>query len=92
MGRAVLVIAAIVDLGLAVLMVAVSGFVFGAGPESMHGDLVIAALWTGMLVGSIAAPIAGFVLHARKKAGLAILIAWLPPVVALIAISIPPHY
>jgi hypothetical protein len=33
-------IAVVADLALAVLLVALSGFIFGGGPEGMHGELV----------------------------------------------------
>jgi hypothetical protein len=92
MSRAVLVIATIIDLGLAALLIAVSGFILGPGPESMNCDPLITAGWAAMLIGSIVAPIAGFVLHARSKSGFAFMVAWLPPAIALLAISIPPHY
>jgi hypothetical protein len=45
MVRAALIIAAIVDVALAVLMVAVSGILFGAGPESMHGGVLLTAAY-----------------------------------------------
>ena len=45
MVRAVLIIAAIVDVALAALMVAVSGFLFGSGPESMHGGVLLTAAY-----------------------------------------------
>jgi hypothetical protein len=45
MVRAALIIAAIVDVALAALMVGVSGFLFGAGPESMHGGVLLTAAY-----------------------------------------------
>jgi hypothetical protein len=92
MVRAVLVVATIVDLGLAALLIAVSGFILGPGPESMHGEPWTTAGWVAMLIGCVVAPIAGFVLNARHKTGIALVVAWLPPAVALIAVSIPPPY
>ena len=45
MVHAALIIAAIVDVALAALMVAVSGFRFGSGPESMHGGVLLSAAY-----------------------------------------------
>ena len=56
-----LVLAAIVDASLALLLVAVSGFVLGPGPESSNGDPAAVISWTVALIGCIAAPIAGFI-------------------------------
>jgi hypothetical protein len=91
MWRAVLIFAAILDLGLAVLLIALSGFVLGPGPESMHADPAATALWAGMLAGSIAAPLVGFVLFARRPC-CACMLAWLPPVVTLLAVVLAPPY
>jgi len=89
---AALVVATIVDLGIAVLLVAVSGFVIGSGPESMHGDAIFAAAWIGMVIFCLAAPIAAFVMRARKRAIGGIVVAWLPPAVALVAATLPSPY
>ena len=82
-----LVIASVVDALLAILLIAVSGFIVGGGPEGMHGDLGGAAVWALSLVACIAAPIAGFVLRRRGKAGLGLLVALLPPAGALFLTS-----
>jgi hypothetical protein len=84
---ALLIIATIVDLGLGVLLVAVSGFVFGGGPEGMHGDVYAAAGWAAMLLACITAPIIGFVLRAKGKAGLGLIVALFPPLGALLLAS-----
>jgi len=77
-----LILAAIVDALLGVLLVAVSGFVLGPGPESSNGNPAAVACWTTALIG-IAAPVAGFILRAHRKAGMDVLVALAPPVVAL---------
>lgn len=84
---AILVIVAIVDALLAGLLIAVSGFIFGAGPEGMHGDIAGATAWMLSLIGCVAAPIAGFVLRHRGKAGIGLLLALLPPLGALVLSS-----
>jgi hypothetical protein len=40
----------------------------------------------------VAAPIAGFILHRRGKTGIGVLVAWLPPAGALLALAIPAPY
>ena len=92
MVRAALIIAAIVDLALAALMIGVSGFLFGAGPESMHGGALLKAAYAADVIACLAAPVAGFLFNARGKSGCRLLIAWLPAAGALLALAIPPPY
>ena len=92
MARAVLILATIVDLALAALLIGVSGFVFGPGPESMHSETLVAAGWTAMVVVCVVAPIVGFALRAFHRPVGGILIAWLPPIIALVAVTVPPPY
>ncbi|HEY4774151.1 MAG TPA: hypothetical protein VIH40_04965 [Xanthobacteraceae bacterium] len=92
MARLILILAAIVDLLLAGLLVAVSGFVLGSGPESIRATGWVAAGWIAMLAFSIVAPVAGFALHSFGRPAGGILVAWLPPAVALIAVSLPPTF
>jgi hypothetical protein len=92
MVRAALIIAAIVDVALAALMVAVSGFLFGSGPESMHGGVLLTAAYAAGALACLAAPIAGFVFNGRGKTGAGVLVAWLPPAGALLAFAIPAPY
>ncbi|MEI7804319.1 MAG: hypothetical protein WCI56_03220 [Hyphomicrobiales bacterium] len=84
---ALLIIATIIDLGIAILLIAVSGFIFGGGPESLRGDLLSTAAWSGALIACIGAPIVGLVLRGGPKAGLGLLIALLPPLGALLLAS-----
>ena len=53
-----LIMATIVDAALAILLVAVSGFIFG-GPEGVNGEPTAVALWVVALAGCFAAPAAG---------------------------------
>ena len=76
-----LILATILDLALAVLLIAVSGFIFGGGPEGANGEPTAVALWILGFGGCIAAPVAGFVLRARGRAGWGVLAALVPPVV-----------
>lgn len=92
MTKALLAIATVADLGLAALLVAVSGFMFGGGPESMHAGSVAAVAYSAAVIACVAAPILGFVFNSRAKTGLGMVIAWLPPVGALVALMIPAPY
>jgi hypothetical protein len=90
--KVVLVLAAIVDLGLAALLIGVSGFLFGSGPESMHGGVWLMVAYAAAVIACLAAPIAGFAFNARGKSGAGMLIAWLPVAGALLALAIPAPY
>ena len=92
MVRTLLILATVVDLGLGVLLIGVSGFVFGPGPESIRGGGIVAAGWTAMVVFCIAAPIVGFVMNYFRKPVGGILVAWLPPVIALVVAAFQPTY
>ena len=92
MVRAALIIATIVDVALAALLIGVSGFLFGSGPESMHGGVWQMAGYAAGLIACLAAPIAGFLFNGRGKSGAGVLIAWLPAAGALLALAIPAPY
>ena len=92
MAKVLLVIATIIDLALAALLIGVSGFLFGSGPESMHGGGLLMAAYTAAVIACLAAPVAGFVFHKRGNAGLGLALAWLPPAGALVALMIPAPY
>ena len=87
---ALLVLAAIVDALLAVLLVAVSGFIFGSH-EGMGGDPSAVALWSTGMIACIGTPIAGFVLRAYRKPGIGLLVAIVPPIGALAVTFWPFH-
>jgi len=87
-----LVVATIADLALAALLIAVSGFLFGSGPESTHAGSLVAAGYITAVVSCVVAPIAGFALHRRNKSGIGVAAAWLPVAGALVAMAIPPPY
>jgi hypothetical protein len=86
-----LILGTIADLFLAALLVWLSGFVFGGGPEGGHGEIDGVLMWSfGMLL-CLGCPLAGFVLRARRQPGSAAAIAWLPPLGALIVTFFPYH-
>ena len=92
MNKFLLVIAALADLALAALLIGVSGFLFGGGPQSMNAGAWAAVAYGGAVLACIAAPIAGFVLNRRGKPGLALGLAYMPVIGALAALAIPPPY
>ena len=89
---ALLIIAVLVDLALAALLVAVSGFVTGGGPESMNAHGFAAAAYWAAVVVCIAAAFAGFILNRKGKTLAALVFAWLPPAGALVAALMPAPY
>lgn len=90
--KALLVLATIADLAIAALLVAVSGFLFGSGPESMHAGALMAAGYVAAVIACLAAPAAGFIFSARGNGAIGLAVAWLPPAGALLALAIPAPY
>jgi len=76
----------------AALLVSVSGFMFGGGPESMHAGTLAAAGYVLAVIACLVAPIAGFVLNRRGKTGVGATAAWLPIAGALAALVMPVPY
>jgi hypothetical protein len=81
-------IAVVADLALAALVVALSGFIFGGGPEGLHGEAGAAIVWWAAFIATLAAPVLGILLLRRGRPGTGVLIAWAPVVVALVFASI----
>jgi hypothetical protein len=90
--KLLLVLATIADIALAALLVGVSGFLFGGGPESAHAGGLAAISYVGAVVACLAAPIAGFIFNHRGKAGLGVTAAWVPVAGALAALAVPAPY
>jgi hypothetical protein len=87
-----LVLATIADLALAALLVGVSGFMFGSGPESSHAGAIAGFGYVLALIACLAAPVAGFTLNRRGKTGVGMAAAWLPVAGALSALMVPAPY
>ncbi|HVZ50851.1 MAG TPA: hypothetical protein VG986_02720 [Pseudolabrys sp.] len=92
MAIALLIVAALADLALAALLIGVSGFLFGGGPESMHAGGLAMAAYAAAVIACIAAPVAGFFIKRNGKSGFGVLVAWLPPAGALLATMMPAPY
>jgi hypothetical protein len=84
-----LALATIVDLAIAALLIGVSGFVFGGGPESYHGGTLFMVAYIAAVIACIIAPATGFILNAAAKPGPAQVVAWLPAAIALVVLVIP---
>jgi hypothetical protein len=84
-----LVLATIVDLAIAALLIGVSGFLFGTGPESYHGGIWFAAAYMAAGIACAAAPATGFILNGGGKHKAAQIVAWLPAAVAFVVLLIP---
>ncbi len=92
MVQVLLILAAVVDVALAALLIGVSGFLFGTGPESMHGGAGFLVAYAAAVIACVAAPVFGFILTRRGKPAPAIIVAWVPPAGALAAMMLPPPY
>ncbi len=92
MAKASLVVATIVDLGIAALLIGVSGFLFGGGPQSMNAGAGATVVYAAGVIACIVAPVAGFVLNGSHHKTAAQFTAWLPSVGALAAILLPAPY
>ena len=92
MTKVLLVVAAVVDLALAALLIGVSGFLFGGGPESMHAGTLAVAAYVAAVLACVAAPVAGFIMNRNGRSGFGLLVAWLPPAGALGASMMPAPY
>lgn len=78
MALAALIIVTIVDLALAALLVGVSGFIVGSGPESMRAGAPAAAALTALVASCVLAPVVGFALRSFGRPVGGILVAVLP--------------
>jgi hypothetical protein len=74
------------------LLVGVSGFLFGSGPESAHAGSLAAVAYIAAVIGCLAAPVAGFSFKNRAKPELGLAVAWLPVAGALLALMAPAPY
>ncbi len=92
MANIFLFVASLVDLFLFAVLISISGYLFGTGPQSLHGGALMATVYTVGVIGCLAAPVAGLALRRYGNAGLGMLIAWLPMIGVLVTLMIPaPH-
>ena len=87
--KVVLILAMVADPALAVLLILISGFIFGDGPEGMKGETGAVLVWVMAFAVTLGAPIAGFVLFRHQHPRLGALVAWVPPVGGALFVSLP---
>ncbi len=92
MAKVSLVLATIIDLAIAALLVAVSGFLFGSGPESLRAGAAVEVIYAAGIIACVAAPIAGFMLNGNGRVAPGQFVAWLPAIGALAALVMPAPY
>ena len=92
MAKLLLVLATVANGALAALLVGVSGFLFGSGPESMHAGALATTGYVLAVIACLVALIVGFVLNRRGKAGAGVAAAWLPTAGAFAALAMPALY
>lgn len=66
------------DAGIAVLLIAISGFVFG-GPEGANGEFYAVLGWSLAFGAAVLGPAIGLFLWRKRHYSLALLLTWLPP-------------
>lgn len=89
--RALFILAVVVDIGLAVLLIAGSGFVLQGVNNTATFDSSAAFILAAIAV-CLLAPVVAIVLHRQGRANAALVAALLPVVGALLALTIPPPY
>ncbi|MGR7997299.1 hypothetical protein [Xanthobacter sp. ZOL 2024] len=71
------------DAALVVLLLAISGFVFG-GPEGAGGEMSAVVGWSLTLAVCILSPLLGLLMWRRGRVDLALAMTWLPVVALLV--------
>jgi hypothetical protein len=83
-----LITASVIDGVLALLLVAISGLIFGGGPEGLNGEVSAVILWTIGFVWCLVAPVIGFWLRRAGRVKVAAIVALMPLPVALLFLTI----
>ena len=86
---ALLVLATVVDLGLAALLVGVSGFVL-EGVNNTGPTMPDAVILVAFIVFSVAAPLVAWGRRSRARPAATLIIAWAPPAIAAIVLLLEP--
>lgn len=84
LARILFTLGLLADAALITLLIAVSGFVFGGGPEGLNGEVSAVLSWGAALSVCVLAPLIGITLWRRGRADLAVAAAWLPPLGLLV--------
>jgi len=88
LARILFTLGLLADAALITLLIGVSGFVFGGGPEGLHGEVSAVLSWGAALSVCVLAPLIGIMLLRRGRADLAVAAAWLPPLGLLVGAMI----
>jgi hypothetical protein len=81
--KALLILAAVVDFATAALLIGVSGFLFGSGPESNHAGPGLDLAFAAAVITCVATPIAGYFFNQSGKPATGVPVAWTSPTCAL---------
>jgi hypothetical protein len=81
--KILLVLAIVADLAVAALLVGISGFIFGGGPEGMNGPALPVIGWSLAFASCFIFPLLGGLVLRRGRRELGALVAWVPVIVAL---------
>lgn len=85
--RLALVLGLLADAGLATLLIAISGFVFG-GPEGARGETSAVVSWGLSLAVTVLAPAIALWLWRHGRRDIAVAAAWLPPLALMVGITV----
>ena len=77
----------LVDAGIVILLIAISGFVFG-GPEGARGEVSAVMGWASTLGITLLSPAMGLWMWRRGRRDLALAMVWLPPLAFMLGLSL----
>jgi hypothetical protein len=86
---ALLILATLIDLGLAALLIGVSGFVL-EGVNNTGPSMPDAVILVAFIVFSIAAPLAAWARRSHARPAVTLIIAWAPAAIASIVLLLEP--
>ena len=78
--------ALLADAGGVILLIAISGFVFG-GPEGARGEFYAVMGWAGAVATFLIPPALGLWFWRRGRPDMGLALAWLPPLAAMAALA-----
>lgn len=78
--------ALLADAGGVIVLVAVSGFVFG-GPEGARGEIHAVMEWSGAVAAFLIPPALGLWFWHRGRQDIGTALAWLPPLATTVALT-----
>lgn len=88
LARLLFTLGLLADAALVTVMIGVSGFIFGSGPEGLNGEIFAVLSWGAALSVCVLAPLIGIMLWRRGRPDLAVAAAWLPPLGLIVGAAI----